>query len=121
MKIEDRLQQMLANGAVYQETGLIHPLAFARITPDGRLFYVLMFDASSHWEHSLQFGFAEDDGYYINFKEHRGELLAMIAPVESDEEVQAWQAWQEYIKTPAGKAVLESIERAYQVHLNWNQ
>jgi hypothetical protein len=119
LSIEKRLEEMVSNGAFFHDGSFGHTVASARIIQDGELHYVFAFDDSSHWDHVLEFENFVDDGYYLNFKSASGDLLATLAPVEPGEEIECWEAWQDYIKTPAGMAVLESIERAYQVHRTW--
>lgn len=122
MNIEKRIAEITGQGS---ELGLMSGptgvLAHARIIEDGLLHYVFSFDDGSNWDHVLEFARMEDDGYYLNIYDQAGVLLGVIAPLEDEDPQRQWQAWQEYIKTPAGMAVMESIERAYQVHLNWNQ
>jgi hypothetical protein len=95
-------------------------LAHAKLLPNGSLHYVFAFDDTPNWDHVLAPMNLVDDGYYIRIGGPENQLLGVISPLETEEEIERWKQWAAFINTPPGAAWMLSVERAYQGHLNWS-
>ncbi len=121
MSLKNRLEEMIKQGAeLTLMSGPRGVLAHANLLPDGSLHYVFAFDDASNWDHVLAPMILRDDGYYIRIEGPEAQLLGVISPLETDEDIEQWKQWTAYLNTPEGAAWMLSIERAYNTHLNWN-
>lgn len=115
-----RLQDLINSGSVLCTGGLRHVIALGTILPDGRTFWFFeAFGLDTSNEHHLEFSRVDDDGYYFNFYDAAGEILAVLSPLEDDDEIEVWQRWAAFIATPAGREVAENIATMRDAAVNW--
>lgn len=116
----NRLQDLIASGAVLCTGGFRHVLAMGTFLPNlHTLWFFEVFGEDQASEHHLDFGRLEDDGYYLNFYGEDGKILATLSPIEDDEEREVWNRWHDFLASPEGRGAVESINWLRDRAINW--
>lgn len=104
--MKDHLAKLLDTGAVItlpRLGGTRSVLAAAAIADE--LWFFPIFGDRGHF---IAFDRTEQDGAFINLFQDK-ELVATVGPLELQEDRAELARWEDYLKTPDGQAVAESI------------